>query len=564
MGRLWRGLRARRQSSQPLHHDTRDRRATGPRDEAGAVLILAMIFLVAISLIVGGLMGFVGTSLTATTTFASERAQETAATSAVNLAIENSRTTFSSAMLNAMGPDGFNPPAPCWGTGSPSTFTSGSVTVYVWCSMVWQPYSAQTRTITYSACLSTTTIDPAACAAAPLLQAVETFDDYPPGVGVPTQNPVPCGGTGFCGQSVTQDSWLWSPTVPSVTSISPTAALVNGNSQSTGQPVTVTVTGNGFVNGSSVNLVQETGPSPGPGVTPTTPNVPTNVNDGAGVITSVPASQITWSGCAGANETNCSLTFAAPAATSGIDYFVQVAAPEGSSAFVPTLNSVNTDDLQYSPITPVVTGISGANCTGSAPSGSITGGNLICLTGSGFYSAPNFAAQVWLWQSGVSVAASEVSVVNGTTITAVTPAVPTAGNWYAQVDTLGGNSSSTSAIFSYGVQVPIILGLSPSSGTTGQTLTITGGNFLAGSTVGFCLATNGNYDGNCPNNTDNTQISATVQSTTAPTTIKVTIPSMAAGTYYPIVTLPSPYNQNLSTYPPSQPYNEPADIFTHQ
>jgi hypothetical protein len=39
----------------------------------------------------------------------------------------------------------------------------------------------------------------------------------------------------------------------------------------------------------------------------------------------------------------------------------------------------------------------------------------------------------------------------------------------------------------------------------------------------------------------------------------VSVPTLAAGTYYPVVTLPSQYNG----IPPSQPYNEPADIFTY-
>jgi hypothetical protein len=42
----------------------------------------------------------------------------------------------------------------------------------------------------------------------------------------------------------------------------------------------------------------------------------------------------------------------------------------------------------------------------------------------------------------------------------------------------------------------------------------------------------------------------------------VTVPTLPGnGTYYPIVSLPSSYNPN--TYPPSQPYNEPADTFTY-
>ena len=148
--------------------------------------------------------------------------------------------------------------------------------------MVWQPYSANTRTVTYSACAPALTNTQ--CAANPTLQAIVTFDDYPPGIGVPTANPVQCNLTGFCGQSLTQNSWLWNPTVPSLTSVSPTTATVSGTNASTDQPQTLTISGSGFVQGaSSVNFVQETGASGSPA------NVPSTANSPAGVIVTIPA-----------------------------------------------------------------------------------------------------------------------------------------------------------------------------------------------------------------------------------------------------------------------------------
>ena len=452
-------------------------------------------------------------------------------------------------MINATGPDNVNPPVACWGAGSSSTYVdpSSNVTVYVWCSMVWQPFSSSTRTITYSACPSTQSTLPAECAAAPLLQASVTFDDYPPGIGVPTANPVSCNLTGFCGQSLTQNSWQWKPTVPVVTSISPTTATINGTNAGTGNPQTVTISGNGFVNGSSVNLVQETGP----GGTPA--NTPTSASSG-GVIINIPSSQVTWGGCSGPNNTNCTLSLTAPAVTSGTDYFVTVTTPGGTSATVPTLAGVNVDDLQYTNVTPVVSSISGATEIGGIPGGSITGGSTITISGSGFYNTSNFAAQVWFWPvgGGTKFAGTSVNVSSNTTMTAISPAVTAPGNYYVQVDTIGGNSVNTSDIFNYGVQVPIIISLSPSSGGTGTQLVITGGNFLTGSTVQFFVDNNGNQSGT------GTAASATV---TSPSSITVTVPALATGKYFPVITLPSPYLP--PTYPASQPYNEPADIFTH-
>ena len=320
----------------------------GQSRETGAVLILALLVLTAVSLIVLALLGWVGTSLNASGVFSSERSVESAATSAVDLAIQNSRYTFSTAMENA------SPPVPCWteNGSAPTILTVNNQTIYVWCSMLWQPFSAQTRTITYSACLSTATTDAATCAAAPLLQAIETYDDYPPGIGTPSSGPVQCNLTSFCGQSQTQDSWAWHPTVPSVTSVSPSSGQITGINPSTGHPLSVTITGNGFVNGASVNFVQETGPSPPSG----TANVPTNANGGAGVIVSATVSPGSES-CAGPNDTNCTISLSAPAVVSGSSgsssssnpyyYFVTVTTPGGTSAYVPTPGSTSYNVFQY-------------------------------------------------------------------------------------------------------------------------------------------------------------------------------------------------------------------------
>src|SRR5271167_2923032 len=86
-----------RPSEPSAHEDTTN-------DESGAVLILALVFLVAVSLIVIGLLGWVGTSLTATASFSNERSVETAATSAVNLYITQTRYAFATQLVNASPP----------------------------------------------------------------------------------------------------------------------------------------------------------------------------------------------------------------------------------------------------------------------------------------------------------------------------------------------------------------------------------------------------------------------------------------------------------------------------
>jgi hypothetical protein len=499
-------------------------RVARERDESGAVIILALVFLVAVSLIVTGLLTWVGTSLTASVSFASERTTETAATSAVNLAISQTRYTFSTQMLNA------SPPTACLAS-QPQTFDNEPVDV--WCSMVWQPFSAATRTITYSACLTSQTTSNVTCAGAPLLQAIVTFDDYAPGVGTPTANPVQCNFTGFCGQSMTQNSWQWNPSVPSVSSIAPTTATINGNNASTGQPQTVTVTGSGFVQGASVNLVQETGSNGNPA------NTPSTVINPAGVIVTIPPSQVTWGGCSGPGTSNCSLSFSAPAVTSGTDYFVTVTTPGGTSA------DTTAADLQYTSVAPVVSGISGSNY------GSITGGGTITVSGSGFFNATNFAAQVWFVSGSTTAQGTNVVVTSNSSLTVNVPPVSSPGNYYVQVDTIGGVGTSASAVYTYTVQYPIVTSLSPTSGGSPTQVTIYGGNFLNNSTVQLFLNNGGSPSGN------GITVSAKYNSQSS---ITITIPSSGLtvnAQYFPVVTLPSPYSYA------SQTYNEPADIFTY-
>src|SRR5487761_2626325 len=101
----------------------------------------------------------------------------------------------------------------------------------VWCSTAW------------SACIGSVTA--AACAQNPLLQAVVSYGDYPAGISPPTS--AQC--VVYCGTSMTINSWVWSPTVPTVTGLA-----VSGTTPATG-PITggtaVTITGTGFESGST-------------------------------------------------------------------------------------------------------------------------------------------------------------------------------------------------------------------------------------------------------------------------------------------------------------------------
>ena len=233
-------------------------------------------------------------------------------------------TSTSQQTLNA------SPPSACWGSGSTSVLTSlgnNEPSMATWCSTVFTPTSASTRTVTISTCAAT--VAAAACAAQPLLQAVVTFDDYPPGeVSAPSN--AHC--VTYCGTSMVTDSWVWAPKVPTVTGISPASGSINGGND-------VTVTGSGFDASSVVTFVEQWSSSGGNDVVPATIVTPPNAS-------------------------GTSLTVQVPSVIEGTTYYVVVTTENGESPMG------SNDTYTYTNAAPVITSIS--------PSvGSIAGGNSI-------------------------------------------------------------------------------------------------------------------------------------------------------------------------------------------
>ncbi len=173
---------------------------TASRDE-GSVLLLAFVYLTAVSISVLALAGWSTTSLNTTKAFSSARELQDAARSTTELAMQNIRYA---PLLNST--QNASPPVACWGNGSSSGLTSiDGYSMNVWCSTVWQPTSGDTRVVTFSTCQST--VSAAACAASPYLQVVVTYDDYPPGGAAAVAGP--CTDWNWCGQGMTVDSWIW-------------------------------------------------------------------------------------------------------------------------------------------------------------------------------------------------------------------------------------------------------------------------------------------------------------------------------------------------------------------
>lgn len=512
----------------------RDRVAAGRRrnDESGAVLILALIFLVAVSLIVTALLTWVGTSLNATAAFTNERNVESAATDAANLAIQNTRFVFDPyGLLNAAVPQSCLPAA-------------GSATMSVYCTMSWTPYSTYTRTVTYSVCPigSGTAVT---CAAAPVLQAIVGFYDGPTSAGTPTRcQPAASGGS--CGTNMSELSWLWHPVVPSVSGItltdgSPAAGSVSGGTQ-------VLIYGSGFENGETVWFTQQSSSGNGP------------ASGNNGYNQALEASLVPNPPCSGCIEA------VSPLAPTGTNYYVTVTTSGGTSPYVSSVV------FNYQAVKPTVTGL-----VGSITGGSTAGSTLVTIAGTGFSNNSQNQTQVFFCstpsQSSCLPSLGTASVFlpsAGTAyeISALSPPVSTAGNYYVEVEVNNLFSALPSpAVFQYGVQVPIVTNVTPTSPytsplTPGESITITGENFISGTTVGFCPETSNApyYSATCLNQGGQMMVTVVPVSTTE---IVVNVPSLgAAGVYFPIVALPAaqyPY----STYPPENPYNEPADEFSY-
>ena len=260
--------------------------------------MLALLFLVAISLVLTAMASWATNDLNNSSRFGSARSLQFAANSATELALQSIRYT---PLLSPGQTLNTSPPSYCWGSGPTSELTGSSsvdgVGVEVWCSTVWTPASADTRVVTFSTCLAG--VSASACALNPVLQSVVAFDDYPPGVSTPNNGVCAV----YCGTGLTIESWLWSPDAPSVSSINPTSGAVIGST-------TITLTGTGFVNGTTVNFVEETGS------TPSSANV---ILEATNVVVAGPTS----------------LSAAVPTVISGASYFVTVTTPSGTSAYGP-------------------------------------------------------------------------------------------------------------------------------------------------------------------------------------------------------------------------------------
>ena len=224
----WRRQRAERQEG----------RSGARRDEAGAVLVLALLFVLVVSIVIGSIASWATNDLGNTTKFTNARTVQYSVSSTVNTAIGNIRYTplFATQLLTTPTQPGY-----CWtpSSGSTSTLQINGVTTTVWCYTNYNAGSSSTRVVTFSAC-TTANESAASCAANPTLQAVVTFDDYPTGYSPPSTAQCAV----YCGTGMTENSWTWfgSAVIPAATTTTTTVPPTTTTTTTTVPPTTTTTT----------------------------------------------------------------------------------------------------------------------------------------------------------------------------------------------------------------------------------------------------------------------------------------------------------------------------------
>jgi hypothetical protein len=171
-------------------------------DDRGSVLVVAFIYLIAVSVTVLGLSTWVSNDLNNVKGFTNSRELQQAASSTAEFAMQNIRYTPLLGTNQTWGQFNY-----CWGNGPTSAMNIDGYTVNAFCSTAWNPTSAVTRTVTIDACPSSITASGCEAPNGAYLQVVVVFDDYPPGGAAPVNGS--CVLWSWCGEGETITSWSW-------------------------------------------------------------------------------------------------------------------------------------------------------------------------------------------------------------------------------------------------------------------------------------------------------------------------------------------------------------------
>ena len=243
--------------------------------DSGASLVLALVFLVVVSLIVISLATWTSANLSNTIRFNAAQSMVSAANSATELAVQNVRYDFEASTINQWTPVECLAP-----TGQ---FQQNNQTVSVWCRTRWNFTNINaTRVVTFWTCPGSTFS--VTCATQPLVQAIVSYNDYPQSGTSSNCLPVSTSTTSTttttapielsCGAGMKIDSWVFGAVAPFATSVS---SAVANSSCASGQ--SFTINGSNFTGPATVNLVSTT--------------LPASASPSAPVLAVVSSSQIT-------------------------------------------------------------------------------------------------------------------------------------------------------------------------------------------------------------------------------------------------------------------------------
>ena len=326
-----------------------------PRGEGrGATLVLALVFLTAIGLIVGGLASWTANDLHDTVVFQNARSADFALNSGTQLAIQNIRYNpllNSGQTLNASPPHiaGGAAQGPCLRVKvttlpcgvAPSRMRRGPFRLCRRQRHVRSPsplvYSRPARR------QSLLNPRPRHCrdsyVASPGLQTVVSFNNFR--ANISDQCPP------ACGASMTIDSSTAGTIDPTVTGLATTPSTSPTEGPVTGGTA-LTITGTGFVSGATAVYFVDQGATPP-------------------IITTIQPANVTFG-----SSTSISVT--TPAQTTSANYDIVVSTPSGLSPDGP--------QYAYIPIAPTITSI-------TPNTGSASGGTAVTINGSGFLSNLN-------------------------------------------------------------------------------------------------------------------------------------------------------------------------------
>jgi hypothetical protein len=168
--------------------------------------MLALAFIIVVSVIVLALTSWATSDLNNTTKFSSVATLHSAVTSATNVAIQSIR--YNPIPSTTPSSSAATPFAECWvpSSGSVSQVPINTLTVSLWCSTQETLASPTTRIVTIDACVGA---GATSLCSSPVLTAVVDFNDYPTG-GLPrlTQQ---CNyyADPPCGDGISVSSWTW-------------------------------------------------------------------------------------------------------------------------------------------------------------------------------------------------------------------------------------------------------------------------------------------------------------------------------------------------------------------